>query len=154
MQLSQDQWICLHDARFICGIPDTMPNMLECLIGILARYPAVFRRFITVLIEMTLLWIQSSEKMGNIKKVIITPCLQFYGVVLDGSCSWHHWFVGISYKSTNYNMIPSWWPISLHDNSALFIPIICNLVAMGSFWQTLRLLSTKWKLFPPKKHKT
>ena len=35
------------------------------------------------------------------------------------------------YNLTNYNIIPV---DALHDNPALFIPVICHPVAMDCFW--------------------
>ena len=48
---------------------------------------------------------------------------------------------------------PSWCPISLHDNPALFIPIICYQVAMDSFGQTITLFKLKMKSIKKREHK-
>ena len=75
-QLSLDQWIFLHDARFLlwrtwhhtkCAVLCAGVSRGR-LIGLLARYPVVFSRFLTVLVEMALLGIQLSPKVVLLKR--------------------------------------------------------------------------------------
>ena len=82
-----------------CGVPDTMLNVLLCVLvsgrltGLLARYPAVFSRFLMVRVEMALLGIQLSLNMmllerGQCRMSHNNAQLlmeRFYEVVLCGS---------------------------------------------------------------------
>ena len=56
----------------------------------------------------------------------------FSEVVLDGSGRWcqychTNWLITVWFRPTCH-------PIFLYDNPALFIPIICHIVAIVSFW--------------------
>ena len=84
---------------------------------------------------MALLGIQISLKIMLLEKGQLLVEM-FYEVVLDSFCPWHHWYVGI--YQTN-QLITVWFQlssrlISLYDNPALLIPVICHLVAMDSLF--------------------
>ena len=128
--LSSDQRIFLHDAKSICGVPDTKRAVLCAsvrrgrLIGLLTRYPAVSSRFRTILVEMALLEIQLSLRIVQSSR----------GDVLRGCPGWFLSLASFLYKSTNYSMIltqltpnsPAWQYCIFHSN-------ICHLVAMDIF---------------------
>ena len=158
-RLSSEKWTFLQEAMFQCKRSLHQASRaalwagdsLGRLIGLLARYPAAFRRFRTVLFEMGLPGSHSclnrELESKDLRRTSLSKALSSRTVVFLGLPGLGRSLTSLvaRYFFKSFEIMewcrPIWVPICLRDIPAFLMPIICQRVASDNF---LRAMTLKW----------